>query len=115
MWRRRILFSATLLGSASALSLSCSSGTPVDQNFGTDAGASFEAPLDGSGGAGSGDAAAGTGGSGGALGTGGGSGGSTAAGGAGGDTDAGIGGTGGTASLENQNQHSNRLQREGAA
>ena len=44
MWRRRILHGVLLLGSAPALTVSCSGSSPTDVNFGTDAGAGFVAP-----------------------------------------------------------------------
>lgn len=114
MWRRRILCSAIVLGSASALLAACSSNAPVDINFGKEAGADFDAPARE---AGSGGAP----GTGGASGLGGGGGDSTGAGGAAGNpaddagADAANGGTGGTASLIHQYQHPNRPLRAGAA
>ena len=44
MWRRRIQRGVLLLGLAPALTVSCSGSSPVDINFGTDAGAGFDAP-----------------------------------------------------------------------
>jgi hypothetical protein len=85
------------LGAASAVSLACSSSTPMDMYYGTDAGVGFDAPaidrgLGGSGGSGGdSDAGGGTGGAGGASDASG-SGGSA---GTAGD-DAGSNGTGGT-------------------
>jgi hypothetical protein len=102
MWRRRILrgralstalsvsVSVSLLGAASALWLACSSSTPIDMYYGTDAGLGFDAPTpDGRGLGGS----SGAGGSGGA----GGLGGSAGAAGSDAGSDDGSAGTGGTA------------------
>ena len=44
MWRRRIFRGTALIGAASAISLACSSSTPIDMYYGTDAGSGFEAP-----------------------------------------------------------------------
>jgi hypothetical protein len=109
MWRRRILRSAVVLGSASALMVACSSNAPVDINFGKEAGTGFDAPA----------REAGTGGATGAGGSDGvGGQGVGGAGGGGGDdagVDAASGGAGGTASLIHQYQHPNRPLRAGAA
>ena len=70
MWRRRILHGVLLLGSAPALTVSCSGSSATDINFGTDAGAGFLPPDTGT----SSDCALGVGGSsggGGGTGTGG--------------------------------------------
>ena len=59
MWRRRILHGVVLLGSASALTISCSGSTAVDINYGKDAGVGFDAPVhDGTSGGGAGGNAA---------------------------------------------------------
>ncbi len=44
MWRRRILHRVLLLGSALALTASCSGSSATDINLGTDAGAGFVPP-----------------------------------------------------------------------
>ena len=116
MWRRRIrhqiLRGTALLGAASAISLSCSSSTPIDMNIGSDAGTGFDAPVRETG-----PDTAGVGGESGAAGTGdvGGASGASGAGGAGGAAGTGVGGAGGTALLNNQYQHPNRPPRLGAA
>ena len=73
MWRRRILHGVLLLGSALALTVSCSGSSATDVNFGTDAGAGFVPPDTGSsvGGASGGGGVTGTGGDTGTTGTGG--------------------------------------------
>ncbi|HET6149502.1 MAG TPA: hypothetical protein VFH68_18340 [Polyangia bacterium] len=70
MWRRRIFRGTALIGAASAISLACSSSTPIDMYYGTDAGAGFEAPpgVGGSSGQGGDDAGDDTGGAGGSAG-----------------------------------------------
>src|SRR4051812_18857393 len=62
---RRTVGVVTMLGLTSILQWSCTGSTHRDQNFGSEAGADFEAPLDGVGGAGvgvGGNGATGTGG-----------------------------------------------------
>jgi len=111
MWRRRILHGVVLLGSASALTISCSGSTAIDMYFGTDAGAGFDAPAPKTG-------AGGNQGSGGSSGAGGDTslGGNSGAGGSvdDGGTDAGSGGTGGMA-LIHQYQHPNHSSHKRAA
>ena len=87
MWRRRILHGVVLLGSASALTISCSGSSAVDMWIGSDAGSGFDAPVRETG-------STGTGGAGGATGAGSdqGMGGS----GLGGSGDTGTGGDGGS-------------------
>ena len=48
MWRRRILHGVVWLGSAAALTVSCSGSSATDMYFGTDAGAGFVPPDSGS-------------------------------------------------------------------
>lgn len=91
MWRRRILHGVVLLGSASALTISCSGTTATDIHYGTDAGAGFDAPvLETGGGVGGAGGAGGVSGAGGDQGMGGSSG-------LDGGGDGGIGGVGGSA------------------
>jgi hypothetical protein len=117
MWRPRILRGMVLLGAAAVVPayLSCSSSTPIDMNFGSDAGKNFDAPVRET----ASDTAGGVGGAGGDTGSGGDTGaGGAGAGGFGGSDDGGTatGGAGGTAFMINpQYQHPNRPPLMGAA
>jgi hypothetical protein len=45
MWLRQTIGAVSVLGLAAVTQLACSGTTPMDQNFGTEAGSNFEAPI----------------------------------------------------------------------